>query len=228
MAEIKKEKYVYYHCVGESSCRRKYVREEVLEKQFSEILGNLHLDGEVLGWAREALHKSLSDQQKEHKEAIDGLRAEYDSIDAKIKVVYGDKIDGVISNGVFNKTYKELIAEQSRISHNIKRFENSRTSYIDEGIRILEFISDAQTAFESRDVSGRRDLLNLCLSNLIWDDGKIIASYRKPFNMLIKTRDAVAEAKATGEGITLKSEKWWARQDSNLRPNRYERFALTN
>ena len=105
-AEIKKEKYVYYHCVGESSCRRKYVREEVLEKQFSEILGNLHLDGEVLGWAREALHKSLSDQQKEHKEAIDGLRAEYDSIDAKIKVVYGDKIDGLSATGFSTKHIK--------------------------------------------------------------------------------------------------------------------------
>jgi hypothetical protein len=26
----------------------------------------------------------------------------------------------------------------------------------------------------------------------------------------------------------LRGEAWWARQDSNLRPNRYERSALTN
>ena len=217
VAEIKKRKYVYYHCAGETSCRGKYVREEVLEKQFSEILGKLRLDDEVLGWAREALQKSLSDQQKEHKEAIARLRAEYDNIDAKIKAVYGDKIDGVISNEFFSEKYRELAAEQSRISHDIKRYENSRTSYMGEGMRILEFIADAQNAFESYDVFGKRDLLNLVTSNLILDDGKIIASYRKPFDMLIKTSTAVAEAEATGEGITTKSEKWLGRQDSNLR-----------
>ncbi len=29
-------------------------------------------------------------------------------------------------------------------------------------------------------------------------------------------------------GARTKGEGWWARQDSNLRPNRYERSALTN
>ena len=156
------------------------------------------------------------------------LRAEYDSIDAKIKTVYGDKIDGVISNEFFSRKHGELTAGQSRISHDIKRYENSRTSYMEEGMRLLEFISDAQNAFERYDVFEKRDLLNLVASNLILDDGKIVVSYRKPFDMLVKTGIEATEAEATGERIIPKSEKWWAWQDSNLRPNRYERFALTN
>jgi site-specific DNA recombinase len=44
VGEIKKERYVYYHCTGyadkcqgnPASCRRKYVREEALEAQFTE------------------------------------------------------------------------------------------------------------------------------------------------------------------------------------------------
>ena len=43
VGELKKERYVYYHCTGyadkcqgnSASCRRKYVREEALEAQFS-------------------------------------------------------------------------------------------------------------------------------------------------------------------------------------------------
>ena len=217
VAEIKKGKYVYYHCTGEASCRgKKYVREEVLEKQFSEILSKLRLDDEVLGWARKALHKSLSDQQKEHKEAMARLRAEYDNIDAKIKPVYGDKIDGVISSEFFSRKHGELTAEQSRISHDIKRCENSRTSYMEEGMRLLEFISDAQNAFERYDVFEKRDLLNLVTSNLILDDGKIVVPYRKSFDMLVKTCLEVTEAEATREGISPKSEKWLGDQDSNL------------
>ena len=49
VGEIKKERYVYYHCTGyadkcrsnPASCRRKYVREEALEAQFTELLGRL-------------------------------------------------------------------------------------------------------------------------------------------------------------------------------------------
>jgi hypothetical protein len=55
VGEIKKERYVYYHCTGYAdkcqgnpvSCRRKYVREEVLEGQFTELLGRLKFDDEV-------------------------------------------------------------------------------------------------------------------------------------------------------------------------------------
>ena len=51
VGEIKKERYVYYHCTGyadkcqgnPASCRRKYVREEALEAQFTELLGRLRL-----------------------------------------------------------------------------------------------------------------------------------------------------------------------------------------
>src|SRR5215204_2747657 len=46
VGEIKKERYVYYHCTGyadkcqgnPASCRRKYIREEAIEAQFTELL----------------------------------------------------------------------------------------------------------------------------------------------------------------------------------------------
>ena len=56
--EIKKQRYVYYHCIGywdkcrgnPASCRRKYVREEALEARFTELLSRLNFDDEVLEW----------------------------------------------------------------------------------------------------------------------------------------------------------------------------------
>src|SRR5947209_8119650 len=78
VGEIKKERYVYYHSTGyadkcrgdPASCRRKHVREEVLQQQFTELLGRLRFDDEVLGWVREALHASHADQRREHQEAV--------------------------------------------------------------------------------------------------------------------------------------------------------------
>jgi site-specific DNA recombinase len=76
------ECYVYYHCTGyadksrgnPASCRRRYVREEVLEKQFTELLGRLKFDNEVLEWVRDALLASYADERREHVEAIKRLQ----------------------------------------------------------------------------------------------------------------------------------------------------------
>jgi site-specific DNA recombinase len=55
VGEIKKERYVYYHCTGyadkcqgnPATCRCKHVREDALEAQFTELLGRLRFDDEV-------------------------------------------------------------------------------------------------------------------------------------------------------------------------------------
>jgi site-specific DNA recombinase len=92
VGEIKKQRYVYYHCTGYSdkcqgnpaTCRRKYVREEALEQQFTSLLGQLQFDDEVLSWVQEALHSSHADKRREQEEAIARLRAEYDRLQRRL------------------------------------------------------------------------------------------------------------------------------------------------
>ena len=45
VGEIKKQRYIYYHCTGyKGRCDEPYVREEVLERQFSDLLGGFSFD----------------------------------------------------------------------------------------------------------------------------------------------------------------------------------------
>jgi DNA invertase Pin-like site-specific DNA recombinase len=82
VGEIKKERYTYYHCTGyadkcqgnPASCRRKYVREEALEAQFTELLGCLKFDDEVLDWVRDALHASHATNAANMKRRSSGIR----------------------------------------------------------------------------------------------------------------------------------------------------------
>src|SRR6266851_1598278 len=102
IGEIKKQRYVYYHCTGyadkcqgnPATCRRKYVREEALEQQFTSLLGQLHFDDEVLSWVQEALHASHADKRREQEEAIARLRAECDRLQRRLDAMYVDKLDG--------------------------------------------------------------------------------------------------------------------------------------
>ena len=74
VGEIKKQKYIYYHCTGyvekcrgePASCRRKYVLKEGLE------------------WVRAALHAMHADERHEHQEAIKWLQAEHRRLGKRI------------------------------------------------------------------------------------------------------------------------------------------------
>ena len=83
VGEIKKERYVYYHCTGyadkcrgnPAACRRKHMREEALEQQFTDLLGRLHFDDDVLEWVRDALHASHAEERREHDEGDQEARS---------------------------------------------------------------------------------------------------------------------------------------------------------
>ena len=168
VGEIKKQRYVYYHCTGyadkcqgnPASCRRKYVREEVLEQQFTELLGRLQFDDEVLEWVREALHASHADERREHEEAIERLQAEYKRLSDRINAMYVDKLDGRVDAAFFDKMSAEWREEQNRCLREIERHQAADQSYMDEGVQILELARNAQRLFERQEPREKRRLLN--------------------------------------------------------------------
>ena len=122
IGEIKKQRYVYYHCTGyadkcqgnPATCRRKHVREEALEQQFTSLLGQLHFDDEVLSWVQEALRVSHADKRREQEEAIARLRSEYDRLQRRLDAMYVDKLDGRVNAAFFDKMAAEWRTEQAR------------------------------------------------------------------------------------------------------------------
>ncbi len=223
VGEIKKQQYVYYHCTGyadkcrdePASCRRKYVREEVLERQFTELLGRLRFDDEVLEWVREALHASRADERREHEDAIKRLRGEYDRLQARIDAMYIDKLDGRIGGDFFDRMAGQWREEQSRCLREIERCQEAEQSYMDEGVRLLELAQNAQALFERQPPREKRRLLDFVLSNCSWEDGEVVATFRQPFDLLAQTTAAAARWEATGSGISMKSEIWLGDLDSN-------------
>lgn len=56
MGELKKGRYIYYHCTGyKGKCPEPYIREEIFDERFAELLKGLSLDGEILEWVTAVL-----------------------------------------------------------------------------------------------------------------------------------------------------------------------------
>jgi site-specific DNA recombinase len=149
VGEIKKQRYIYYHCTGYAEkchgnpayCRRKHVREEVLEAQFTELLGRLKFDDEVLEWVRDALHASHADERREQDNAIQRHQAEYKRLQDRINAMYVDKLDGVVEAAFFEKMSNQWREEQNFCLREIERHQQADQSFMDEGVQILELAS---------------------------------------------------------------------------------------
>jgi DNA invertase Pin-like site-specific DNA recombinase len=196
VGEIKKQRYVYYHCTGyadkcqgnPASCRRKHVREEALEAQFTELLGRLRFDDEVLEWVRDALHASHADERREHEEAIKRHQAEHKRLQDRINAMYVDKLDGLVDTAFYDRMSNQWREEQNRCQREIERHQNADKSYKDEGVALLDLARNAQRLFAKQEPREKRRLLNFVLSNCTWEDGEVVATSANPLTCLRKRR----------------------------------------
>ncbi len=218
VGEIKKQRYIYYHCTGyKGKCDEPYVREEVLEEKFTARLGRLAFDGEILDWVRDALHECHADERREHEAAIERLRAEYDRLQNRIHAAYVDKLDGTIDAAFYEKISGEWQAEQDRCLRDIERHQGADRSYLEEGVRLIELAQNAQRLFERQAAREKRRLLNFLVSNCSWRDGELTVTLRQPFDLIAEATAIDAKRKAAGGVSNYLSVNWLRGQDSNLR-----------
>jgi site-specific DNA recombinase len=209
VGEIKKKRYVYYHCTGyKGRCDEPYVREEVIEQQFGDLLGRLKFDDEVLDWVREALDASHADERREHEEAIKRLRAEYDRLQNRIHAMYVDKLDRKVDGVFFERMSGEWRGEQDRCQREIEQHQTADQSYLEEGGRILELARNAQRLFEKQEPREKRRLLSFLVSNSSWKGGELTIVLRQPFDLLAKIAAITNQETRDGRRDLTKSEIW--------------------
>ena len=193
VGEVKKHRYVYYHCTGyKRKCGEPYVREEVLAKKFAEILRRLTFGDGVLAWVTKALRESHADEQEEHNAAIVRLRAEHDRLQQRLHAIYIDKLDGRIDTGFHEQLSNQWRSEQDKLTQEILRHEAADRSYIDEGAGLIELAHDAPRLFAKQTPTEQRRLLNFVLSNSSWKNGDLTTTFRQPFDLIA---EATANAK---------------------------------
>ncbi len=217
-AEIKKGRYVYYHCTGnKGKCPEKYVREEEIAGQFGEALKAIQLDEDVLKWVITALKQSHAEEKKYHDEAISSLQNQHERIQNRIDEMYLDKLDGRISSEFYDRKNGEFRREQRAIIYKLERHQSANQSYIDEGVRLIELSQRAVFLYEKQNMIEKRRLLDFVCSNSIWKDGKLIPTYRKPFDSLAVANLAYQKEKAVS-GIENGLRSFWLPgPDSNQR-----------
>ena len=105
VAEIKKGKYVYYHCTNGkgTNCPEPYTREEQLTEELTSVLGELVVPKLITDWLRAALRESDVNQTKAREQTLQHAQAERDRLNTRIEAMYLDKLDGRITTTFYDE-----------------------------------------------------------------------------------------------------------------------------
>jgi site-specific DNA recombinase len=188
VAEIKKAKYIYYHCSKfKGKCPEKYVRQEVLEEKFSELMRQLTFPNWVFEEVQKVLREGHQAEQRERDEARQRLVAEADRLQQRLDILYSDRVDGRIDVEFYDRMVAQWRDERARCLRDIELLHSADDSYVDNAFEILKLVHNAHLEFAKRPPIEKRRMLNLLLSNCSWANEKLSAKFRQPFDIIAET-----------------------------------------
>lgn len=185
-AEIKKQRYIYYHCTGgRGKCDLPYFREEELSERLGGTLKDIYVPDSVVA----DIQKSLANEKASR---TDQLRAEelrlqqrLISIRSRMDQAYLDKLDGKITAGFWERKNAEWLQEEQQV-----QFALAGLKQADEPARLLttsrtlELANKAYFLYVRQKPTEQAKLLKMVLSNCQIDAVSITPTYRKPFDLI--------------------------------------------
>lgn len=203
-AELKKNKYIYYHCTGyKGNCKQPYLPQHVIEKRIEDILSSIHITEEVKEIILRGLRESLRDKIEYHNNLVEQLQKQIRLLENRINQAYSDKLDNKISEEFWKTHTKQWMLEKERLAIKLLATQRADSHYMENANLILELAKRASGMFKVQNAEQKRKLVDILVSNCTYQDETLDLQLKPVFNEVLKS---------------AKTGKWCARLDSNQRP----------
>jgi len=216
VGELKKGRYVYYHCTGyRGKCGEPYTREETLTQQFAGGLRELILSPAILQWLTTELLQSEESERLVRAQVFRRDQAELERVKARLDMMYGDRLDGRINADTYDKMAKEVREYQSRIQERMRSAEATTFPAMSRAIDLMVYTSKAAQEFMECSWERQRKLLQLVVKEASWRGGELRKSFQEPFEKIRLSNSASA---TNCNRLGAKSgdlDNWRRERDSN-------------
>ena len=175
VAELKKERYIYYRC---EECKRRrrarYIREEKIVEAFTAALAAADLDQTKLDHAASVLQGDGAADSRLLE--IDNLQDESRRLQASLDLAYDDRLAGRISAAYFEQRSAKWEDRVAVIRQEIadRQAASTRTKE-PPALELGELI---KTFEETPDPAKKKRFVKDLYSNLVWKEGNLAADWR--------------------------------------------------
>ena len=216
-AEIQRG-HAYYRCTHSKPCtERKYVREERLEAEITEILDDLEMDQEFAEIMIRATKEANKEELNYNLSSVDLLNIQLERVKKKLSKLVDSHIDNKIPEDIFDQKREELLKEKADVEVELAGHNRAHDSSFEQLEKVVKVAKYVQKLFKVGDAETKHILLSLISSNIYLSNAKIVSYQLNPvFSYLFTGLKQPENRKLSG------------REDSNLRPRRPKRRALAN
>jgi DNA invertase Pin-like site-specific DNA recombinase len=187
-AELKKQKYVYYHCTGyRGPCALPRFKEQEIAERLGSVLKDVQIPADVARTIDVSLQRVHVQMQSKTGQERARLERELTSLRARMDAAYADKLDGHITAEFWQRKQADWQNEEFRTNAQISALAEDKSS---ERVltmqRILELAQNAHSLYLTRPPAEQADLLRMVVSNCAIDAVSLYPTYRKPFDMIYR------------------------------------------
>jgi DNA invertase Pin-like site-specific DNA recombinase len=185
VAELKKGRYVYYHCTGHrGKCPEPYTRQETLVNEFAGALGELVVPPEVLDWLAQEVSSSDQTQHAARAATMKRCEAELARLRHRLNMLYEDRLDGSITKSFYDEKSKTIQTQIADAERRLTEVRNAELPPLTTGLDLLQLTSNACHAFREQTEPEQRKLLTMMIKEAEWKDGALHTTLLEPFELL--------------------------------------------
>ena len=181
-----------------------WIDEEILINQIRKLLKSIELPKKLIPNLVSEIEKNHANEQERYSSTKTRLQKEFDELDEELEELFKDRKQFKSRHDVFERMVKKIEKRQQVLLDDLQDHSTGDKSFVIGASYLLDVCSRAVELFDadSTKVEQKRYLIDFILSNTTLEGEKLQLTLKKPFEAVI---------------ALSKTEKWYTRQDSNLR-----------
>lgn len=212
--EMKKGKYVYYHCTGRRReiCGRPYIAESKITDAYSQLLRMLTIPEFALPLISKGLAQADKDRHARRALREAELKKSVHELERRLEQLYLDKVSGEITAEFHRSTRTKWEAEANEKKIELAAIDRTEATSVDQTMRLFELASSAHSRFKNADSNQKRELIGFMCSNSSWVDGKLEVELHEFFDLMLNAVISEIPEEEGGSEKQLafaKSVDWW-------------------
>lgn len=200
----KQKDYIYYHCTNfHGTCPNKkvWMREEELLAQIKATFQSLKLDKDLLEVLKDELRAAHQSEKQYYEQNLNAIKRQLGQIDAKLKIMYNDRLDGRLSTTEYDELVKDSKEEQQGLLAQYNEHSEADKNFYITANKILDLSQRAWELFENSEPKEKTQLVGFLLQNLSLQERNLLFEVKSPFSGILEY---------------AKTKEWLRGQDSNL------------
>ena len=188
-AELKKGKYIYYHCTGKrgGTCKKDYVREEKFDKLIMELLKRIAsaIPEEIYSKAVEAVKEMIVVDSNYTENSFNQIAKKLSTIEKRLDALYSDKVDGIITQEFWEEKNRAWSEEKYKLQIQLQSISKTNDTFREGSNLLLNILKDLPQLFLQGNKIEKKKILNLIGSNFIYEDGNLHIELTSVFHYLL-------------------------------------------